>query len=175
MSAPNGRLSGKARRSQLLWALSLLLTISVMSAIIGFSAQSAAESGDLSKRISQELLTLFPALNDMFTLGKLDHFLRKFAHFFLYFLLGCALTGIVSRQRRISPVLLSILVGTVFAATDEFHQFFSDGRGPMLRDVFLDAFGVIAGSFFIMLCKRIFKKLFGSDGCVGSPFLRPRC
>ena len=165
MSAPNNKPGDKIRRAQLLWTLSLLLTVSTMSAIIGFSAQSATESDRLSKGIAQELLALLPVLGDMMTAEELDHFLRKFAHFFLYLILGCGLTGVANGQKRISPVLLSILVGTVFAATDEFHQFFSDGRGPMLQDVFLDACGVAAGSFLTMLCKRIFKKLCGSDGC----------
>ena len=47
-------------------------------------------------------------------------------------------------------MLLAILGGAAFAVTDEFHQFFSDGRGPMLQDVLLDTCGVTAGAFDIV-------------------------
>ena len=107
-----------------LWTGALLLTVAVMIAIICFSAQSAAESDGLSKGLAQWLLDLVPSLNDMVTLRKLNRFLRKFAHFSLYFLLGCGLTGLANRQRRMQPVLLAILGGAAFAVTDEFHQFF---------------------------------------------------
>lgn len=143
--------------------LAFLLTVTVMIAIICFSSQSAAESDGLSKGLAQWLLDLLPSLNDTVTLRKLNHFLRKFAHFSLYFLLGCGLTGLANRQRRVLPVLLAILGGSVFAATDEFHQFFSDGRGPMWQDVLLDTCGVTAGAFFIVLLRKAFKKFGMSD------------
>ena len=146
-----------------LWAAALLLTAAVMVAIICFSAQSAAESDGLSKGLARWLLNLVPSLNDMVTLRKLNHFLRKSAHFSLYFLLGCGLTGLTNRQRRMPPVLLAILGGAAFAVTDEFHQFFSDGRGPMLQDVLLDTCGVIVGALFIVLLKKVFKKDCPSD------------
>lgn len=145
------------------WTLALLLTVTVMTAIICFSSQSAAESDGLSKGFAQWLLDLVPPLNAVITLRKLNHFLRKFAHFSLYFLLGCGLTGLANRQRRMPPVLLAILGGAAFAATDEFHQFFSDGRGPMLQDVLLDTCGVIVGALFIVLLKKVFKKDCPSD------------
>lgn len=146
-----------------LWTGALLLTVAVMIAIICFSAQSAAESDGLSKGLAQWLLDLVPSLNDMVTLRKLNRFLRKFAHFSLYFLLGCGLTGLANRQRRMQPVLLAILGGAAFAVTDEFHQFFSDGRGPMWQDVLLDTCGVIVGALFIALLKKVFKKNSPSD------------
>lgn len=145
------------------WTGALLLTVTVMIAIICFSAQSAAESDGLSKGLAQWLLDLVPSLSDVVTLRKLNHFLRKFAHFSLYFLLGCGLTGLANRQRRMPPVLLAIFGGSVFAVTDEFHQFFSDGRGPMLQDVLLDTCGVAAGAFFIVLLKKIFKNIRMAD------------
>lgn len=138
----------KKRISQL---FSVVLVVAVMVLIYRFSAQSVAESRGLSKSIAEKLATLFPALGQV---ERLEHYLRKFAHFMLYFILGCGLTGVAGGQRKVSPVLVSILVGTIFAASDEIHQIFSDGRGPMVQDVLLDACGVATGSVFVALCKR---------------------
>ena len=146
------------KRREKLWAAALVITIAVMAAIICFSAQSAAESNGLSKGLAEMLMAAFPALENVATVRQLNHFLRKFAHFSLYFVLGCGLTGVASRQKKIPAVLLSILAGTVFAATDEIHQVFSDSRGPMIQDVFLDACGVAVGSTFAYLCKKCLQK-----------------
>lgn len=134
---------------------SVVLVIAVMVLIYRFSAQSVAESRGLSKSITEKLAMLFPALGQV---ERLEHYLRKLAHFMLYFILGCGLTGVAGGQRKVSPVLVSILVGTIFAASDEIHQIFSDGRGPMIQDVLLDACGVATGSVFVDLCKRCFHK-----------------
>ena len=146
------------KKREKLWIIALIITIAVMVAIICFSSQSAAESSKLSKGIVETLMATFPILENIVTASQLHHFLRKLAHFSLYFILGCGLTGVASRQKRVSPILLSVLAGTAFAATDEIHQFFSDGRGPMVQDVLLDACGVAAGSIFAALCRRCLYK-----------------
>lgn len=146
------------RTQKLLWMIAVIITVAVMIAIICFSAQSGEESNGISRALGEKLMRLFPALRDRFTAGEWNYFLRKLAHFTLYFILGCGLTGTASRQRRISPVLIAIVGGTFFAATDELHQFFSNGRQPLVWDVLLDACGVATGSAFAMLCKSCLRK-----------------
>lgn len=146
------------KKREKLWMIALITTVAVMAAIIIFSAQSAAESNGLSKSLAENLIRMFPALGDTITVSQLNHYLRKFAHFTLYFVLGCGLTGVATKQKKISPVLLSILVGAVFAGTDEIHQFFSENRGPMVQDVILDTCGVAVGSAFAALCRRCLHK-----------------
>ena len=52
-------------------------------------------------------------------------------------------------RRMPIAVCVSVLLGAVFAVSDEFHQFFSEGRGPSVQDVLLDTCGAAAGSCFI--------------------------
>lgn len=129
-----------------------------MIVIFCFSSQSAAASSEISKGMAKKLMSMFPVLENVLTVSRLHHYLRKLAHFTLYFILGCGLTGVASKQKKFSAVLISIMGGTVFAATDEIHQFFSEGRGPMIQDVLLDACGVAAGSIFAALCRRCLHK-----------------
>lgn len=148
----------QVRRGQRLLILSIGVTAAVMALIVWFSGQSATESDGLSKGLAEHLMRIFPGLEGLFTVGKLNHYLRKLAHFTLYFILGCGLTGVASKQRKIPPFLAAVLIGTAFAATDEIHQFFSDSRGPMVQDVILDACGVAAGSALATLCRKCYHK-----------------
>lgn len=142
-------------KKQVQWTFALLATIAIMTLIFFFSSQPARESGMLSKGIGRKLLELIPALNSVVTLSKLDHYLRKLAHFTIYSILGCCLTVVAGRQQKIAPVVVSILVGTAFAASDEIHQVFSEGRGAMVQDVILDFCGVAVGSVLFTLCGKI--------------------
>lgn len=143
------------KRAQKYWVLALIATIGIMAAIIFFSAQSEEESNGLSEGLARVLLARFPVLTQAVDLNRLNHWLRKTAHFTLYFFLGCGMTVVGGKQTRVPAALLSILAGTAFAASDEIHQFFSDGRGPMVQDVFLDAAGIVTGTSFLLLCRKL--------------------
>ena len=54
----------------------------------------------------------------------------------------------------------AVLLVMIYAATDEFHQLFVDGRSGQFRDVLIDTFGGIAGIYIIyLICKlRGFRK-----------------
>lgn len=140
-------------KKRIQWAAAVMAA-AIMVLIFFFSAQSAQESDFLSKGIGKMLLEWFPSLSSMVTLSELNHCLRKMAHFVIYLALGICLTLASGRQRKLPPVVLSILIGAVFAASDEVHQIFSDGRGAMIQDVFLDTFGVAVGSCLIALCEK---------------------
>ena len=118
--------------------------------IWGFSAQTAAVSGDLSDRLLWRLMTAlspafaagdFPARNAAVEL--LSFFERKAAHMFLYFvlilLLWLALTPLLrgwQRQAGLAAVLCGALAGL-----DEVHQTFTPGRSGQPRDVAIDLAG----------------------------------
>ncbi len=85
-------------------------------------------------------------------LGTWDLALRKIAHFSEYAILGALLLRALGREEIslgagliLSPRLLSIAAGVAYAATDELHQHFVPGRHAAVRDVVIDAAGVLAG------------------------------
>lgn len=85
-------------------------------------------------------------------LGTWDLALRKIAHFCEYAILGALLLRALGREEIVvgtglilSPRLLSIAAGVAYAATDELHQHFVPGRHAAVRDVVIDAAGVLAG------------------------------
>ena len=72
-------------------------------------------------------------------LGSWDLVLRKIAHFCEYAILGALLLRALGRE------VPAIAAGVAYAATDELHQHFVAGRHAAVRDVAIDAAGVLAG------------------------------
>lgn len=145
-------------REKKLWLLSMAVTILTMAAIFCFSGQSAVESSALSGGLTARVLPFVQAVFPGVSADGLHHFLRKAAHFIVYFILGCGLTGDFSSQKKIPPVLCAAAAGALFAATDEFHQLFSEGRAGSVKDVLLDTSGVLAGSLVLTCAVRLLSK-----------------
>lgn len=89
-----------------------------------------------------------------FALG--DFLLKKTAHFVEYFILAWLFFGSLrqtTKLRLFHLLLLTLAFTVLYAASDEFHQSFVAGRGPALRDVFIDAFGSATA------CKLLVRRL----------------
>ena len=82
-----------------------------------------------------------------------EGFIRKFAHFAEYSVLGVMLTLSLASHPffRGKRRLLLIPLGLCIAAIDEGIQFFTPGRDCNPMDVLLDTFGVICGVAFCAL------------------------
>lgn len=146
--------------------LSLLLVIAVMVMIYCFSAQTGVESGAMSGRITTWVLNLvipdfadFAPEKQEAIRSAVGLIIRKLAHFSEYALLGFSLMlHITQLQKKIAvrlPWLWAWSIGTLYAASDEFHQGFVAGRGPSVVDVMIDSAGVIAG--VLLLCAVLHK------------------
>ncbi len=72
-------------------------------------------------------------------LGTWDLVLRKLAHFAEFAVLGALL------MRAVDRLWLAVVVGSLYAMTDELHQAFVDGRVASPLDWTIDTAGVLAG------------------------------
>lgn len=141
--------------------LSLLLVIAVMVMIYCFSAQTGEQSGAMSGRLTTWVVKLFvpdfenmTAENQESLRSTVGFLIRKTAHFLEYALLGFSLMlHIAQIEKKITvrlPWLWAWGIGTLYAASDEFHQGFVAGRGPSVRDVMIDSSGVIVGVLLLL-------------------------
>lgn len=109
----------------------------------------------------------------------LQPIVRKLAHFSIYTLLGfftinyalaCEkgngrcytneqCSPIQSKRSRNKIILYSWLFGTLYAVTDEIHQFFVPGRSCEIRDVCIDSLGVLTGIIFVLMIIKIYIKI----------------
>lgn len=142
------------RRDRALW-FSGLLTLASAIVITWLSGQDSGQSNTLSRELTAWALSLLSLEKSVENMELFNLILRKLAHFTFYFLLGLGLTGLVRNWKRVPSILAVIVLGGLFAASDEFHQRFSQGRVPNGWDVLLDTCGAAAG----WLCSEITKAL----------------
>lgn len=131
-----------------------LLFLGVSVAIFSFSAQPAAQSSDLSQGVLYEILTrvvadfeTMPVQEQQGMISLYHNLIRKAAHFSIYALWGFSLSLLLFLHgcRPKTLCVITAVGGFLYAACDELHQLFVDGRGAQMSDVFLDFAGVLAG------------------------------
>jgi VanZ family protein len=156
-SIKKGRLNMTVQRkwTDASWrALWIAASAAVAVLIFLFSAQTAPESNETSKGVLYWLLSLLRLTPYQMT-ALTNHFIRKAAHFTVYALLGFCLTGLYHHQSRIPKAPAAIVTAALYAVTDELHQSFVPGRGPMLTDVLLDTGGAALGVLVMALLLRV--------------------
>ena len=93
-------------------------------------------------------------------IGKFDPIVRKLAHYTLYTIGGFLIINYINTYSIIKKkkVLYSIIIGTLYACTDEIHQLFVVGRSGQITDVLLDSLGIITGvCIFICIHNLVLK------------------
>lgn len=144
-------------RQRIAWFTCIVLWMGV---IFFFSSQNGEESSNLSGGITKFLAHLIQPGMDQWAevrqqefLEQLSFWIRKGAHFSEYAVLGFLLMGFARTFVWKGWVRFGICwgIGTLYAVSDEFHQTFSDGRSPQIRDVCIDSAGVLFG-ILAMIC-----------------------
>ncbi len=143
-----------------------------MAAIFWFSAQNGTASDGMSIPIADWLRQSFPF---HLTTEQANHLVRKAAHFTIYFLLGCFVSGWSSGFRWSAAVWIPVSTAfcACYAAGDEFHQSFTAMRSPSIYDVLLDTAGALTGALFVLLLCHIVRKSHSAEG--GKSMICPNC
>ena len=129
-----------------------------MAFIFTMSSESKTDSGDRSGEIADVVVDVvypdfdqLPAAKQESILQKVHKFIRKFAHFSEFAILGwltaLLVAHLASRFSAITPVFQWFSPAAfcfAYAASDEIHQIFTQ-RGHSVRDVLLDCVGVVCG------------------------------
>ena len=79
---------------------------------------------------------------------------RKGAHFLEYLFLGVSLFLTVRDLRKRASFWIPWAIGTLYAITDELHQYFVPGRSCELRGVRIGACGAAAGVAIVWVWRR---------------------
>lgn len=61
------------------------------------------------------------------------------------------------KLKELDKLGFSLIIGIVYASSDEIHQCFTPGRGPLLTDVIIDTMGILLGILLIMLVLKLYK------------------
>ena len=140
----------------------------IVAAIMAFIFFQSALPADLSSRESGRVVDLLVRLfQGILPIDRqtMVFIVRKGAHFTEYTILGGFLVPAVTEWMAVdkTPVpdsvrnirIISWLVGTLYAVTDEIHQSFVPGRSCELRDIGIDSCGVLAGVMIVSLAMRL--------------------
>ena len=145
----------------LLWGLVLLM----MSLIFLFSCQggqdSMATSGRFAIPITNFIAGFMPDLTSSeydVLLTKVQMVVRKTAHFTEYALLGCLICLLMKSYAMRHPLAWAWLAATLYAGTDEIHQWLGGERTGMWQDVLLDSMGALTGCVIVCWIVRCWRK-----------------
>lgn len=139
------------------WALCALW----MGVIFSMSAQTAVVSDTQSEQVAgltQWLLSLLSFGRFSIPPEFLHVLIRKVAHFGEYAILSLLYRRALQLSGAKRATLTAIVLSALYAATDELHQGFVDGRSPQMTDVAIDTFGACAGAWFHQICETLFER-----------------
>lgn len=153
----------------LIWLPAIVMAM----VIFGFSKQDGEESSGLSYKAADIILTVcdkagivdYNENNRESMIEAVQFPIRKAAHMTEYAVLAILvmIALIVDGIKGIKLPIISAVIATAFAATDEFHKVFVPGRYGCVRDVLIDAAGSVIGLaiayvIYINVCKRKYNK-----------------
>lgn len=143
-----------------------ILTIATFVGIFIFSSQNGNESGSTSRNFTRKVVEILKIDKNLdenqkeLLIEKSQYCIRKLAHFTIYTIAGINMMGFVNTYdvKMRNKLLIVLIIGIIYAISDEVHQMFSGDRTPAMKDVFIDSLGVLFGSFIVILFDKIFKR-----------------
>lgn len=141
----------------------LILLVGTFFIIFGFSSQDGEESSGISRKITEIITDKILRLSDdnkIQIVDRMESVIRKIAHFSIYTIVGVLLMGFVSTYKidEMKRIYISIVIGIIYATSDEIHQSFIPGRSSQLTDVMIDTMGVALGICLILILLEIVSK-----------------
>lgn len=142
-----------------------ILTAITFITIFVFSNQNGEKSGSVSRDFTKkviEILHIDKNLNEIEKENLIENsqfIVRKLAHFTIYTIAGINLYGFINTYniKNKYKMIGALLVGIIYATSDEIHQMFSGGRTPAVMDVFIDSCGVLFGINMFLITNKIIK------------------
>ena len=142
-----------------------ILTIVTFVTIFIFSSQNGEKSSSTSRGFTKKIIEILQldknlSENEKENLIENSQFvIRKLAHFTIYTIAGINIYGFVNTYeiKKKNKILGALILGIIYAISDEIHQMFSGYRTPAIRDVFIDSCGVIFGICIFLAIDKIIK------------------
>ena len=147
-----------------------ILMIVTMGAIFAFSSDNGKDTNQKSNLIVDPIETTIKATSDKTfesekeetnywknVRSKISTAVRKTAHTIIYCLLSIfTLLFFKSLDLEAADaIMMTILLCALYAASDELHQHFSNGRDCKFSDVCIDTFGAWIGTMLVYITGKL--------------------
>lgn len=132
-----------------------ILIIMWMVLVFAFSSQNGEKSqktsGYLTDKVVQMIIKVKPNMNIKELRENISFIVRKIAHFSIYFIGSILIFNFLSTfsLKLKEVILLTTILGVLYAVSDEIHQLFISERAGQIRDVLIDSAGVIIATFIM--------------------------
>lgn len=148
-------------------AILILLLLGTFFTIFGFSNQDGEESEGLSQKVTEVITKNIKSVQNLDkeqrenVLQRIDRVIRKIAHFSIYTVVGLLLMGLMStyKIKENNRISISLIIGVIYASTDEIHQAFIPARTAQMTDVIIDSMGVLLGILCAWLITKLLQKI----------------
>lgn len=93
--------------------------------------------------------------------GWQEFVIKKSTHMFVYGVLAILLFRALGFNKIQKPGVLAVFLASLYGVTDEYHQSFTPGREPSIRDVAFDTIGAYLAVFVVWkyIEQKILKRL----------------
>lgn len=145
--------------------ISWLPAVILMIGIFSFSSKPAGASNESSLPIAESILKIYEGMtartyqeaDRLELLNVINHVVRKGAHFSEYAVLAMAVAlHTLALKLKLKGVFLgSVIIASLYAASDEIHQTFVPGRSGQISDVLLDTAGAFMGALLFVLAVKL--------------------
>lgn len=136
-----------------------ILVIAWMILILSFSNQTGEESQGVSDIITDKIVEVVIKVNSNLEYKDvkdiISFIIRKGAHFSIYFIGGILIFNFLNTfpMNKKTTILLTIVIGILYAISDEIHQLFISGRAGQIQDVLIDSSGIIIATILVSKIK----------------------
>jgi VanZ family protein len=151
----------------------IFLSLTVLYALLIFYLSSQSDPGDpmpfLKNMDSSELRNLMKSIENsdfkviLYPLYIFSMYPDKVIHAILYAGFGLLLypvfTNSPSPTMSKHALLFAIIIGTLYGASDEFHQSFVPGRTASIYDLFADSLGITLSQTIIFIKDKLYFKI----------------
>lgn len=144
------------------------LVILWMVIVFILSNQPSYETKNTSLGFTKILVNIIAKTTDITEIEKeeviiqLNPYIRKIAHYLLYTIGGIFIIINVKQYKNLNKentIIISTIIGILYAITDEIHQYFVPGRSSKIQDVYIDALGIITGIIFVVTIIKLYNKI----------------
>ena len=146
--------------------IAIVLVIGWAGILFYFSHQPGTGSSKTSQKVALEMVKVMEnpkaSKQDKVARSKaIEPYIRKMAHFSLYLTGGMVIFNAV-QDKEVSErkkVGISIVLGVMYAVSDEIHQLFIVGRSAQITDVWIDSLGIMTGIACFMLSQKTIEQI----------------
>lgn len=139
----------------------------IFGVIFKFSSENSTKSTSTSGTVINTIVDTHPATKKLSENQKsvvktsLKTPVRKMAHFTIYTILGVFLMCFANTYDTniLKKVCISLMVGALYACSDEFHQLFVTGRSAEITDVLIDTTGAFVGILLVIFQTKLVKSI----------------